>query len=677
MSYRLTALMGCAAACALVAGPASAQFLSLEVTAGHRAFAPGMPQNVQFRPTPTAPFTPVTLFSVIDTATTKTLNPPTTYSLFVQPGVDAPSAGFLAANPNLRLIDGSAATNSSFKIELSGAERIPDIDRGAIDDFKYFGRCFTVGSDNPAERRLFLPLVPVQPCSALSVTGAMDGVAFSVTSAEDSNLLRIQIPSIGFDFTSVNSLIAPVFPVTRGDGVSQAVDNLFATGRDKALAARLLGVSEGALPARGALPDDGDLIRGSITVGGVTKTFGVRSPGHLLAYMVINHEMEIEDFGLSYSGECHRLVRGGPIVGACTAASGTLSALGLQVEIDAPANSTDISFRVRELDLEYTSTGQLSREDAIGDFAEYAEENADRRKLTAAYARYLAATDPRDPLIGNPASAQGQLTRAALDLDSPSAALGETDGKSGKDGARGRDLDPSGWMIGGRTGYLSSGGSEATFVDANLERGFRIREGSRMRFKLSLPASYIRYQSTRGAGGSDTATLGVRAALEAPLIRDRWVIEPSASASAFYASNYISSGALYLVGLSSRYKLDGIGRGHIVIGNAVTYSSTLNIEAGDFATPKIRNTSVRNGVAYQVPYGRFLGRQGTVRASYTYTHIFGDQVLVDDYHQVSLNYGVAGREAAVKQIGETLRFGLNGAFGRDFTAVSLTAGYRF
>jgi len=38
---------------------------------------------------------------------------------------------------------------------------------------------------------------------------------------------------------------------------------------------------------------------------------------------------------------------------------------------------------------------------------------------------------------------------------------------------------------------------------------------------------------------------------------------------------------------------------------------------------------------------------------------------------------VASREAAVKQIGETLRLGLSGAFGHDFTAVSLTAGYRF
>jgi hypothetical protein len=232
-------------------------------------------------------------------------------------------------------------------------------------------------------------------------------------------------------------------------------------------------------------------------------------------------------------------------------------------------------------------------------------------------------------------------------------------------------------MIGGRAGHLSAGGADAQFVDGLFERGFRVREGSRMRFKVSVPVSYIDYGSNRGGDGGRTATFGVRTTLEVPLIDGRWVVEPTASAAAFYSSNEVSSGALYLVGVSSRYKLAPVGRGHIIIGNAITHSSSLHIEAGDFATPKIENTAFRNGVAYQVPFGRFLGRQGTARASYTYTRLIGDDVFVEQYHEVSLSYGVGSREAAVKQVGETLRFGVNGAFGHDFTAVSLTAGYRF
>jgi len=351
--------------------------------------------------------------------------------------------------------------------------------------------------------------------------------------------------------------------------------------------------------------------------------------------------------------------------------------LGIEVNATAAANSTDIAFTVPELDLSFTSSGAIDRDDAIGQFGRYARDNVDNADLSRAYARYLAQTNPSDPLVGNPYSAQGQLTRLGLDLDTPSAALNETDGKGGAN--RTRVDDTAGWMIGGRTGYLSSAGQGAEFVDAVFERGFRVREGSRARLKFSVPASYIHYESS-GAGrhdSSDTATFGLRTALELPLIDGKWVVEPSAAASAFYSSNVVSSGALYSVGISSRYKIAPIGRGHIVIGNAVNYSSTLEIEAGDFASPKISNTSVRNGIAYQVPYGRFLGRQGTMRASYTYTHLFGDDVLVNDYHEVSLSYGVASREASVKQVGEVLRFGLNGAFGHDFTAVSLTAGYRF
>jgi hypothetical protein len=414
------------------------------------------------------------------------------------------------------------------------------------------------------------------------------------------------------------------------------------------------------------------LIKGSVTVGGVTKTFGVATPGALIGYAIAFHDLDARDFGLPYDEGCARGAAGS-VTGMCSAASAVLSVAGVEVRATSAANSPDVSFSAPDLGLEYTSSGASDRASAVKQFADYAEENVDRGRLVAAYARYLAANDPSNPLVGNPYSAQGQLVRGVLDLDQPSQALGETKGGHG----RGRDVDPSGWMVGGRTGYLAGGGAEAAFVDAVAERGFRVREGSRMRLKVSLPVSYIDYGSNHGGNGGRTATLGMRMSLEAPLLQDRWVVEPAASATAFYSDNVVSSGALYLVGVSSRFKLAPVGRGHIVIGNAVTYSSSLHIEAGDFSTPKIKNAAFRNGAAYQVPYGRVLGRQGTLRASYSFTHLEGDDVLTPNYHEVSLSYGVAGREAAVKQIGEALRLGVTGAFGHDFTAVSLNAGYRF
>ena len=84
------------------------------------------------------------------------------------------------------------------------------------------------------------------------------------------------------------------------------------------------------------------------------------------------------------------------------------------------------------------------------------------------------------------------------------------------------------------------------------------------------------------------------------------------------------------MGFSSRFKIAPVGRGHIVIGNAVTYSSTFVIHTKSFSTPHIANTAFRNGVAYQLPVGeRMFSRLGTLRASYTLTNITGARAFLD------------------------------------------------
>ena len=77
------------------------------------------------------------------------------------------------------------------------------------------------------------------------------------------------------------------------------------------MAARLLGAPEGTTYTKGILPDHGNLLTGSFTIGGTTRSFAADSPGEVLAYLVINRDAEISDFGLPYSGECHRLERSG------------------------------------------------------------------------------------------------------------------------------------------------------------------------------------------------------------------------------------------------------------------------------------------------------------------------------------------------------------------------------
>jgi len=158
-----------------------------------------------------------------------------------------------------------------------------------------------------------------------------------------------------------------------------------------------------------------------------------------------------------------------------------------------------------------------------------------------------------------------------------------------------------------------------------------------------------------------------------PVIDGRWVVEPSGRLGLLLVNN-VSSGALYSVGISSRYKIAPIGRGHIVIGNAINYSRRCRSSRGLRLAEDLEHR-VRNGIAYQSPTPVF-GRQGTVRASYTYTTCSATTCWSRTTTSVAeLRRGVP------RGLGEADRrdpaFGLNGAFGHDFTAVSLTAGYRF
>ena len=660
----------------LSAGAANAQFFEIEAKTSHAAYGAGKPLTFTAaatqsngQPTVVAPGQPITSYSLNGVFANGA--PANGVAL----GANTPIGVILQQNPGVSLYPGAAARSGELRVSIPNLTDAADAYTNFSDTgFDFESDCARNATFND---RVGIPAeTTVRACDAIDGTVRMNGVSFQLIGLEDRVPLRLVIPAIGFDVTGTPGPLTPdgdLF-VDRGDSLNVIEDALYASGKVPALASMLLGGAPA--PMAGVLPNSGTLITGEITVGGVTKTFAIDNPGQVLAYALVNRNASFSDFGLNYDDDCFRPAPNGAVSGACSAANAKISIAGVEVTATAAANSPDVTFSAPALNLSFTSSGALDRDEAGEQFAEYAAENVTDQDLTRAYARYLAQTDASNPLVGNPFSAQGQLNRATLDLDSPSEALDETseDGGDGA-GARARPDDPSGWMVGGRAGYLEAGGQGAEFVDVVAERGFRFREGSRARLKVSMPASYIHYGG-RNSGG-ETATIGLRAALEMPLIDGRWVVEPSAAASAFYSSTEISSGALYSLGLSSRYKIAPIGRGHLVIGNAVNYSSSLEIEAGSFATPKISNTAVRNGLAYQVPMGRVLGRQGTLRASYTYTHLFGDEVLVDDYHEVSLSYGVASREASVRQVNETLRLGVNGAFGNDFTAVSLTAGYRF
>jgi hypothetical protein len=329
-------------------------------------------------------------------------------------------------------------------------------------------------------------------------------------------------------------------------------------------------------------------------------------------------------------------------------------------------NNPDLAFSIPDIGYSKNFTGLLDRDSAISAFGDDLDSSGALKNLVSKMLAAYAATRPDDALIGNPNSLQGSLNRAVLNLDEPSEVLDEAI-------AVRRESDPSGWMVGGRIGTYSSLNSDTTFAEGVVERSFRLGEGSRSLFKVSAPFNFSKYDN----GDTQSSATG-RIAYEKAILSGKWAVEPSAAIGYVFQSGALDSGALYTVGVSSRYKIAPVGRGHIIIGNAITYSSTIPIENDSIKTAEVANTAFRNGVAYQMPVGeRVFGRQTWLRASYTYTNLTGDDVFLDKYHDVSVSYGFGSKESTVRQAADTFRIGLSGVFGKEFNSYSLNLGYRF
>jgi hypothetical protein len=115
----------------------------------------------------------------------------------------------------------------------------------------------------------------------------------------------------------------------------------------------------------------------------------------------------------------------------------------------------------------------------------------------------------------------------------------------------------------------------------------------------------------------------------------------------------------------------------------VGYTQTLGLgvddeEGGFNINPDIANTVFRNGVAYEYPIkAQVLGRQPSVRASYTHTLMTGDELFLEQYHEVSSTLGVRGREEGPRSGQDTLRLGAVHIFGEDYQSTAVNLGWRF
>jgi hypothetical protein len=125
--------------------------------------------------------------------------------------------------------------------------------------------------------------------------------------------------------------------------------------------------------------------------------------------------------------------------------------------------------------------------------------------------------------------------------------------------------------------------------------------------------------------------------------------------------------------------VQGFGRGRLVIGNMVGYSMTLDPPGTEAnINPELKNISLRNGVAYELPLkSRIGGRSSSLRASYGFTNYFGDDLRNNSFHEASLSFGLRGREESIRATRDLIRFNLNTVLARGYSSYTAGIGFRF
>ena len=718
MKFRILRDSALITAAVLAGGKANAQLIDLDASISRSGNAEGTPRI----------FDSIGIYSTVDQTRTDfgdrllwsdfSVFSGIRDSVFVAAPIDTPIADLVypATDPGFEnffpapargpfSFDGSlqASSYTEFSDLLFAAET-----EQFLDGFgEYYDECYQV-----SEGTSFLFGVSrnatAHSCDALNLSGALDGVGFTISAAEDDTEITISIPTAGINFTSAREITLlteddydaffagtfnetdTTFEYDRNDAFAQFEGFLIDTGASRDLAAAFLGVPVSQLPDAGTLPTDGDFFgfdfntASAVDPGDVySLQLGASSLGEILGYAALN-------LGQEDAWDFSRL----DTVEEADAADLTLTFLGVSATLDKEANNPNLELISNQLGVEFATTSAIDLDDALEQVGDYIAANEDEltERFTQAVQEVDIATDPTNVVAGNPKSLQGQFTQTLLSLDSPSSLLLETnpaapseassseesDDDEGAQAVGGRLGTEPAWLIGGRIGTVEAGEEEGVFVDVVAERGFRVGEGGRNRIKVSAPLSYLDFNRIQ------QSTASVNVGYEHQVIDGKWVVEPSVGAGYAFTNGDVlagefEAGALWSAGLSSRLKVANVGRGHIIVGNAVGYSETFDIEVeGSFRSPEVNNTTFRNGVAYQVPVGqRVFDRLGTMRASYTHTKLTGTDVAVDEYHDISFNYGVGSRESTVRNFQETLRVGLNATFGDDYQALSLVAGYKF
>ncbi|MEL6584114.1 MAG: hypothetical protein AAFQ36_09815 [Pseudomonadota bacterium] len=365
-----------------------------------------------------------------------------------------------------------------------------------------------------------------------------------------------------------------------------------------------------------------------------------------------------------------------------SAVDGSLDYRGLRMRVTIGANSPDIRLQIRSINIDETFDEFGTREQNAEAFEDFL--TSDGGSILARIQAELARVSPVDPVAGNPNSIQSTMVdtlfsngafNTGVPLSSFSVPTDQSTQLRFKGSETGKMIytrsaaaNANSFELGVRGGSFSAG--EAGGTALSLPLGYTLRADARpgLRFNFSIPISYSDTDGAVTIGG--IGGFGIAFPLS-----DVWSITPAVTYGVVGSIDLGAAAQLAGASVTSSYTIrtDPV---NYTIGNMLGYVTTLPFNYDDISyDPGINNTVLKNGVSAEVPASfTFFGRTTSYQAAYAYTYLLGTELFMNDYHDVSVSWGVADGNRGLLSV---VRIGVGATLGRDFTNFGLNFGYTF
>ncbi|WP_068084583.1 hypothetical protein [Novosphingobium rosa] len=351
----------------------------------------------------------------------------------------------------------------------------------------------------------------------------------------------------------------------------------------------------------------------------------------------------------------------------------TVNFRGVPIALAFPVNSSALSFAIPSLGVQQQFNGG-SRGASLTMLKDYLLKNSG--DFTRRFEQALIKSSPNDPTAGNPNSLQSSMiaqdfSNAGFDTTGVGDAISAGAGSAAASAAANAGNKV---FVGLQAGTFTAQGVTGKTITAPLSYTIRFDRDPRYQLQFGLPVTYIEQ------AGAKTAAAAFSVGFQFPLLayesRNQWYLAPRASVGATGSADAAAASILSNFSLTSRYVMPLTSKDQLTIANMVAYNMSIPFKIqsfnGDYG---IKNVAFKNGLLYRRNLDfRLFGSSGTaIQASYAFTYFTGTDLYMNSYHEMALTVGTIKHNGAPS----LLRFGVNGALGRQYQKIAASLGYVF